>query len=79
MRTPRNFVVLASVCLALGACSDAPTAVDAAAGPSFNGGHVFGSGARSDSTTTTTAVSTETTATDSTTAEDGGHVLGSGA
>lgn len=75
----RNLVVLASVFLALGACSDAPTAVNAASGPSFNGGHVFGSGARSDSTTTTTTGSTETTASDSTTAADGGHVLGSGA
>jgi hypothetical protein len=79
MRNPRNLLVLASVCLALGACSDAPTVVKAASGPSFQGGHVFGSGARSDSTTTTTATSTETTATDSSTAADGGHVLGSGA
>lgn len=80
MRNPRNLLVLACACLALGACSDAPTAVQAPSGPSFDGGHVYGSGARQqgDSTTTTDA-SAETTATDSSTAARGGHVYGSGA
>jgi len=79
MRNPRNLLLPALVCLALGACSDTPTAVQAPAAPAFDGGHVFGSGARQTGSTTTAGASVETTATDTTAAARGGHVFGSGA
>jgi hypothetical protein len=82
MRNPLNLLALAFTCLALGACSETPTTLQSPPpAPLYDGGHVFGSGAREDegSTTTTTAgASTETTASDSTAAR-GGHVFGSGA
>lgn len=66
--------------LTLAACAELPTDSKAgppeAGGPSYDGGLVFGSGNRSDSTATTTA-STEGSATTSTTS-DGGLVFGSG-
>lgn len=79
MHYSRKSVLLALVCLALGACSDVPTGVLAPAAPSFDGGHVFGSGARQGDDTTTADASVETTAADTTTAARGGHVFGSGA
>lgn len=79
MRTPLPALAFGLVALALGACSEMPTAIKPA-GPSYDGGHVFGSGAYSGSDSTTTAgASVETTATDSTETARGGHVFGSGA
>lgn len=79
MRNPRHLLLPALVVLAVGACSNVPTAVQAPAAPSFDGGHVFGSGARQTGSTTTAGASVETTATDTSTAARGGHVFGSGA
>lgn len=83
MRKSRKRLVFAFTSLALGACSETPTALQSPpTGPSFEGGHVFGSGARQDEgspTTTAAGASAETTASDSTTAGRGGHVFGSGA
>ena len=65
--------------LTLAACAELPTDSKAgppeAGGPSYNGGLVFGSGNRSDSTATT--ASTDGSATTSATS-DGGVVFGSG-
>jgi hypothetical protein len=85
MNKPRSFVVSALVFLALGACTNVPTGADSAsvrrpAAPSFDGGHVFGSGAATDTSNTTTATSAgEATVGDSTAVGRGGHVFGSGA
>jgi hypothetical protein len=79
MRNPRNLLLPTLVGLALGACSDTPTGVQAPAASSFDGGHVFGSGAQQTGSTTTAGASVETTATDTTAAARGGHVFGSGA
>ena len=79
----RRLTVLlaAGALVGVGACAESPTGTQAPAGPSFDGGHVFGSGARQegDSTTTTTVTSEETTASDTTGTARGGHVFGSGA
>lgn len=85
MNRPRNLVVSALVFLALGACANVPTGADSTSvrrptAPSFDGGHVFGSGAATDTSNTTSAASAgEATVSDSTAAGRGGHVFGSGA
>ena len=82
MLKPRSFLASALVCAALAACADGPTLtpdVQAPESPAFDGGHMLGSGGRTEDPSNTTAgVSTETTAGDSTTAARGGHMLGSG-
>lgn len=83
MRNPRKFLASALVLVALGACADVPTGSTPngkqPAAPSFDGGHVFGSGAAVDTTRSAPAAAStnETTAGDTT--SRGGHVFGSGA
>ena len=83
MRNPRKFLVPAIVLLALGACSDVPTGATAngkqPAAPSFDGGHVFGSGAAVDTTRSAPAAASTSEATAGDTTSRGGHVFGSGA
>jgi hypothetical protein len=71
----RRILGSALICAAIAACGENPTVSADAVQPSLDGGHTLGSGHRTD-TTTTTAVSTETAAGDST--GRGGHTLGSG-
>jgi hypothetical protein len=82
MLNPRRFLAAGLVCAALAACTDGPTLapdVQPPVSPAFDGGHMLGSGGRTqDSGSTTAGASTETTAGDSTTAARGGHMLGSG-
>lgn len=71
----RRILGPALLSVAIAACGDNPTASADGVQPSLDGGHTLGSGHRSEATTTA-AVSTETTAGDST--GRGGHTLGSG-
>lgn len=63
------------------ACGDGPFSAEnrVPSSPVFDGGHMLGSGGRSEVPGEATAgASTETTAGDSTTTGRGGHMLGSG-
>jgi hypothetical protein len=83
MRNPRKFLVPAFVLVVLGACADVPTGVTSSgkqpAAPSFDGGHVFGSGAAVDTTTSAPAAASTNEATAGDTTSRGGHTFGSGA
>src|SRR5215207_3163314 len=51
MLKPRNFLASALVCAALAACADGPTLapdVQAPESPAFDGGHMLGSGGRTE-------------------------------
>lgn len=72
----RRLLGSALLCASIAACGDSPTASTDSVRPLLYGGHTLGSGHRTDSTTTTATVSTETMAGDST--GRGGHTLGSG-
>lgn len=81
MRNPRKILVPAVVLLALGACADVPTSANGKqpAGPAFDGGHVFGSGAAVDTTRSAPAAASTNEATAGDTTSRGGHTFGSGA
>lgn len=70
-----RFLAAALLCAAVTGCSDAPMLAPDP-NPSFDGGHMLGSGAESKSTA---ADADATTASDSATTGRGGHMLGSGA
>ena len=80
----RRILIPAVVCVCVGACAQNPVTPasqkgnTAPAGPSYEGGHMLGSGAFVDSTSTSTAATTDAAAEGDTTGR-GGHMLGSGA
>lgn len=79
MRNMRLPVALTSALVLIGACAEIPTTAVGSrtleGGPNYDGGLVFGSGNRSDSTQTTTSSSTSTPDSANT---RGGLVFGSG-
>jgi len=66
------------LCLGIAACGESSPTITAPGRASFDGGHTFGGGSKSDSTTVVTSSGEMTTESDSTTTERGGHTAGSG-
>ena len=88
MLDPRRILIPALVCVNLGACVENPLTLTtqarntgAPAGPSFDGGHMLGSGAFVDTTNATSAATINEVAVPAAgdTTGRGGHMLGSGA
>lgn len=68
-----RFAAVASLCaVVLGACSEQPTSAIAPGSASYDGGHTFGGGNRSDTITTTT------TSTGGAVVNGGGYTYGGG-
>jgi hypothetical protein len=86
MFDPRRILVPALVCLSVAACDESPVNASPAqarnadpAGPLFEAGHMLGSGAFVDTTTSATTAATMDAAEARDTTGRGGHLLGSGA
>jgi len=77
MKTLRTLLAACVLSLGLAACGEPSPVLTAPDGARFDGGHTYGSGHHSDSTTISDA-STATADSDSTTTERGGSTFGSG-